>query len=199
MDRYGRGYLGIAGFKSACYYFITHMNEHFYEHKKPIIAQYAPLADSELNLGAFDINRFGSAYEMTGERDFNLIYDAAKYITTRSRHARAMKFADEVLGRMDKQDVEKQIINKRSKELLIAYPMIPIEDKNDIANRYMFLQAILKESKGFGTQRASSEAKAVEMDVKNLAANAGYDDEMPLILRMKTKAAEANASSLRKR
>ena len=93
-------YLNLPGFKSACYYFMAHMNERFDEQKEAIIARFTPLSEEELNLGAFDVGWFHSAYNQLGEKKFDLIYDAAKYISDGSKHTRARKFADAALGRL---------------------------------------------------------------------------------------------------
>lgn len=180
-------YLGWEGFTSACYYFIAHMNERFDDKRKAVIAKYTPLTDEELNEGAFDINWFKSAYENLGKKRFDMIYDAAKYISDGAKHSRARKYADAVLGKMNPDETVKTIADKRNKDLLMAYALIPIKDEDDICTRYLYLQQFLKESKKFGSQRSASEKKAVETSMQNLSINAGYADITRLTLRMETK------------
>ena len=180
-------YLGIEAFASVCYYFMAHMNEKFDDKKRAVIARYTPLSEEELNLGAFDVAWFKSAIAAIGESDFNLVYDAAKYIADGAKHARARKYADAALGRFTVEDTEKTISDKRNKDLLMAYSLIPLEGEDDICRRYLYIQRFRKESKQFGSQRIVSEGKAVEMALKNLATNAGYADSMRLTLRMETK------------
>ena len=79
-------YLGIASFESVCYYFMAHMNEMFDDKRKAMIAKFTPLSEEELNLGAFDADWFRSAYNSIGEKEFDLIYDAAKYISDGAKH-----------------------------------------------------------------------------------------------------------------
>ena len=186
-------YLGFTGFKSACYYFMAHMNEQFDEQKKAIIARFTPLTDDELNMGAFDMDWFRSAYSQLGEKDFDLIYDAAKYISDGSKHTRARKFADAALGKLNVAATEAEVKEKRNKDLLMAYAIIPLENDADLSHRYFFLQQFLKESRQFGAQRSASEKKAVEAALRNLATNAGFSDTMRLTLRMETKLVEENA------
>ena len=186
-------HLGFTGFKSACYYFMAHMNEQFDEQKKAIIARFTPLTDDELNMGAFDMDWFRSAYEQLGEKDFELIYDAAKYISDGSKHTRARKFADAALGKLRVSETEAEVKEKRNKDLLMAYAIIPLENDADLSHRYFFLQQFLKESRQFGAQRSASEKKAVEAALRNLATNAGFSDTMRLTLRMETKLVEENA------
>lgn len=185
-------YLKWDGFISSCYYFMAHMNERFDDHRKAMIAKYTPLTDDELNLGAFDINWFRSAYETLGTKRFNMIYDAAKYISDGTKHSRARKYADAVLGKMETDKTIKTISEKRNKDLLMAFPLIPIKDEDDICQRYLYLQKFLKESKKFGAQRSASEKKAVEISMQNLAMNAGYSDVTRLTLRMETKLIDDN-------
>ena len=180
-------YLGIEGFESVSYYFMAHMNEKFDDKRKAMIARFTPLSEDELNLGAFDVNWFRSAYASIGEKEFELIYDAAKYISDGAKHSRARKYADAALGRFEVGETEMAVSDKRNKDLLMAYALIPIADEDDICRRYLYLQRFRKESKQFGSQRIASETKAVETALTNLAINAGYSDTMRLTLRMETK------------
>lgn len=180
-------YLEIDSFESVCYYFMAHMNEKFDDKRKAMIARFTPLSDEELNLGAFDVNWFRSAYDSIGEKEFDLIYDAAKYISDGAKHSRARKYADATLGKFDVDETEKTVSDKRNKDLLMAYALIPLTGEDDIFRRYLYIQRFRKESKQFGSQRAASEGKAVEMALTNLAINAGYSDTMRLTLRMETK------------
>ena len=180
-------YLGIDSFEAVCYYFIAHMNEKFDDKRKAIIAKFTPLSEEELNMGAFDVNWFRSAYNSIGEREFDLIYDAAKYITDGIKHSRARKYADAALGKIDTAQTEVTISDKRNKDLLMAYALIPIAHEDDLCKRYLYIQRFKKESKQFGSQRVASEGKAVEMALTNLAINAGYSDTMRLTLQMETK------------
>lgn len=180
-------YLEIESFESVCYYFMAHMNEKFDDKRKAMIARFTPLSDDELNLGAFDVNWFRSAYDSIGEKEFDLIYDAAKYISDGAKHSRARKYADATLGKFDVDETEKSVSDKRNKDLLMAYALIPLSGEDDICRRYLYIQRFRKESKQFGSQRVASEGKAVEMALTNLAINAGYSDTMRLTLRMETK------------
>ncbi|MCH5186014.1 MAG: DUF4132 domain-containing protein, partial [Oscillospiraceae bacterium] len=183
-------YLGWEGFTSACYYFMAHMNEVFDDKRIAMIAKYTPLSDDELNLGAFDIDWFRSAYEAMGEKRFDMIYDAAKYISSGAKHSRARKYADAALGKLDAVETVKIIADKRNKDLLMAYALIPLSGEDDICERYLYLRKFLKESKKFGSQRSAAEKKATETAMRNLALNAGYADITRLTLRMETKLAD---------
>ncbi len=180
-------YLGIDAFESVCYYFMAHMNEKFDDKRKAMIAKFTPLSEEELNLGAFDVNWFRSAYDSIGEKEYELIYEAAKYISDGAKHSRARKYADATLGKFDVAETEKKVSDKRNKDLLMAYALIPLKGEDDLCRRYLYIQRFRKESKQFGSQRVASEGKAVEMALKNLAINAGYSDTMRLTLRMETK------------
>lgn len=185
-------YLGYNGFKSCCYYFMAHMNERFDDKKKAMIAKYTPLSAEELNNGCFDVDWFFEAYEAVGEKTFSQIYKAAKYISDGNKHSRARKYADAALGLVERDKLEEEINDKRNKDLLMSYGLIPIEDEKDELHRYEFIQKYLKESKQFGSQRRVSEAKAVESALKNLATRAGYADDMRLILAMETALVKEN-------
>lgn len=180
-------YLGWDGYVSGCYYFMAHMNEQFDDKRKAMIARYTPLTAEELNGGAFDVNWFRSAYETLGSKRFDAIYDSAKYITDGTKHSRARKYADAVLGKFTVDETEKTVADKRNKDLLMAYALIPLAGEDDICRRYLYLQQFLKESKKFGSQRSASEKAAVGIAMQNLATNAGYADVTRLTLQMETK------------
>ncbi len=189
-------YLNFNSFESVCYYFMAHMNERFDDKRKAMIAKFTPFSEEELNLGAFDVNWFRSAYNAIGEKDFMMIYDAAKYISDGAKHARARKYADAALGKFDVDETEKTVSDKRNKDLLMAYALIPLKDEADLCRRYLYIQRFRKESKQFGSQRAASEGKAVEMALANLSINAGYSDTLRLTLQMETKIIDDSRSLL---
>ena len=184
--------LGMDGFKSGCYYFMAHMNERFDDRKKAVIARYTPLSPEELNNGCFDTNWFFEVYEKLGEKNFAMLYKAAKYIADGSKHTRARKYADAATGKVDRDELEKTIADKRNKDLLMSYGLIPMKDRQDALHRYGFLQKFLKESKQFGAQRRQSEAQSVQYALKNMATTAGYADELRLTLAMETELVTSN-------
>ncbi len=180
-------YLNWEGFRSGCYYFMAHMNETFDEKRTAIIAKYTPLEIHDLQAGAFDVNWFHEAYDQLGEKRFQILYDAAKYISDGAKHSRARKYADAVMGKLNYSDTEQEITLKRNKDLLMAYSLIPFKDDKELLKRYMFLQKFLKESKKFGAQRRASESLAVQICLQNLSITAGYSDVTRLKLKMEAK------------
>lgn len=180
-------YLGWEGFRSACYYFMAHMNEQFGDDITAVIAKYTPISVEDLNDGAFDINWFREAYDEIGEKRFNMIYDAAKYISDGAKHSRARKYADAVMGKFSIDEAVKSITEKRNKDSVMAYALIPLKGEDDIFGRYMLLKKFQKESKQFGAQRRASEGKTVDIAMQNLAVNAGFEDVTRLTLRMETR------------
>jgi len=179
-------YLGWEGFESACYYFISHMNERFSDQQKALFAKYTPITTEELNDGAFDIDWFRETLDTIGEKRFDMIYDAAKYITDGAKHTRARKYADAVRGKLALSDAEKQIHEKRNKDTLMASALIPFTGDEDVLYRYKLYMQFRKESKQFGAQRKASENVAVDMALRNLAENAGFTDVTRLTMRMET-------------
>lgn len=179
-------YLGYDGLKSGCYYFMAHMNDQYSNNEKKfaVIARYTPLEKEELLGGAFDIDWFKEAYDTLGEERFQLLYDAAKYISDGSKHSRARKYADAALGRVSVEELESVISDKRNKDLLMSYALIPLSGKEDMLRRYQFIQKFRKEANNFGSQRKASENQACDMALKNLSINAGYRDVTRLTLAM---------------
>ncbi|MDE7340370.1 MAG: DUF4132 domain-containing protein [Lachnospiraceae bacterium] len=191
-------YLGLPGFASTCYYFMAHTSERFDEQVTSTIAKYTPLSPEELRDGAFDIHWFFEAYEKLGEKNFKLLYDAAKYSSTGTAHARARKYADAALGNVEKDALKTEIDAKRNKDLLMSIALLPLPDTKDareeeLLDRYQFIQKYKKESRQFGAQRRASEGRAVEIALRNLSVNAGFTDVTRLTLRMEGKLTEQSA------
>ena len=181
------GYLGWKGLASGCYYFQAHMSD-IDVNKEGLIAKYTPISIEDLKEGAFDIDWFKSAYKELGEKKFEMLYDSAKYISDGAKHSRARMFADAVNGKLNLKETEKKIEDKRNKDLVASYSLIPLlkDKQKDALHRYQFLQKFLKESKKFGAQRRASEAKAVSISLENLSRNMGYSDVTRLIWNMET-------------
>ncbi len=191
-------YLKLPGFASTCYYFMAHTSERFDEQVTSTIAKYTPLSPEELRDGAFDIHWFFEAYEKLGEKNFKLLYDAAKYSSTGAAHARARKYADAALGNVEKEALKTEIDAKRNKDLLMSIALLPLPDAKDtreeeLLDRYQFIQKYKKESRQFGAQRRASEGRAVEIALRNLSVNAGFTDVTRLTLRMEGKLTEQSA------
>ncbi|QNE67204.1 DUF4132 domain-containing protein [Fusobacterium hwasookii] len=181
-------FLKWKGFTSGCYYFQAHMSD-VSKDKEGIIAKYSPISIEDFQAGAFDIDWFKDAYKQLGKEHFDILYESAKYITDGTKHSRARKFADAVLGNMKVKDVEKEISAKRNKDLVASYSLIPLAKNKikDALSRYKFLQNFLKESKQFGAQRRASEAKAFEISLENLSRNMGYSDVTRLTWAMESE------------
>lgn len=175
--------LQIPGFHSGCYYFMAHMNEKFDEKRKAVIAKYSPLSEDEFNAGAFDKSWFDEVYGVLGEKKFEEIYDAAKYISDGAKHARGRKYADAATGKLDPKKTRDEIEKKRNKDLLMAYAILNGTDE-EIRERYSYIRQFIKESKKFGAQRRASEKLAGETAIKNMATAQGYPDETRFILKM---------------
>lgn len=182
-------YLEWNGLKSGCYYFMAHMNEYFSDQKMAMIARYTPLSGEELQDGAFDIDWFNEAYGLLGEKNFNLLYKAAKYISNGQKHSRARKYADAATGKVTLEELEEQIKSKRNKDLLMSYGLVPFakDREKDMLKRYQFIQQYAKEAKQFGAQRRASETKAAQTALVNLSVHAGFSDVTRLILNMESR------------
>lgn len=178
--------LGWDGFVSGCYYFIAHMKPSDKdERRNALIARFTPIAPEELAGGAFDINWFRESHDTLGEKRFSELYAAAKYISDGARHTRARKYADAIMGKFDIDVMEKEITEKRNKDTLMAYALLPLN--GDTLRRYRFIQEFIRQSKNYGAQRRQSEGAAGSMALRNLASNSGYTDTMRLTLAMETE------------
>lgn len=179
-------YLGYDGLKSACWYFHAHVNDFFSEEKAATVARYSPIAAQDFKDGAFDQEWFMDAYKTIGEKNFKLVYDSAKYIAGGGLHKRSQLFADATLGKLDIQEIKNRVMDKRNKDYLLTYGLLPIKDKEDLLGRYEYIHQYMKESKKFGAQRQASETRSANIALLNLARNAGYSDVNRLSWNMET-------------
>ncbi|MDR1556638.1 MAG: DUF4132 domain-containing protein [Tannerellaceae bacterium] len=182
-------YTGWKGLKSAACFFHAHSNERCDERLKATIAHFTPVDPEDLRSGALDIGWFHEACRNLGNRRFEKVYSAARYITPAAEYTRLSRFLDAVNGKIDLKEVRKQVEEKRNRDLLMIYCLIPLSKRsgNDLPERYRYLHQFLKESKDFGSQRQESEKKAVELGMRNLAQNAGYPNVNHLIWSMETR------------
>lgn len=191
--------LGWNGLKSGCYYFMAHMNERFDDRKTAMIAKYTPLSTEELQGGAFDIDWFRECYGLLGEKNFGLLYKAAKYISDGQNHSRARKYADAATGKVTLEHLRKEICAKRNKDLLMSYGLVPFakDRQKDLLARYQFIQGYAKEAKQFGAQRRASETAAAQTALVNLSVHAGFSDVTRLTLSMETELIQEFAPYMR--
>ncbi|WP_195714273.1 DUF4132 domain-containing protein [Paenibacillus sp. GM2] len=189
-------YLGWEGLRSTAWYFHAHINESFSAEKETIVAHYSPITPQEFNDGAFDVHWFNEAYRTIGEERFRQLYDCAKYISAGSNHRRSQLFADAVLGQLRLDDMKRSVVDKRNKEHLLAYSLIPFTSnpEQDLRERYHFIQEFLKQSRGFGAQRRASEGTVGQIALGNLARSAGYTDVIRLTWDMEARMLEQLAS-----
>lgn len=181
--------LNWKGLESAAWYFHAHINEGLSDEKMAVVARYSPISKEAFVDGAFDIEWFLDAYKTLGKARFEILYDAAKYITSGGNHKRAQYFADATLGKIKATKAfEAEISDKRNKDKFLAYSLVPLGKNSDktALKRYEFIQKFLKESKKFGAQRQASEAKICDIALQNLARNAGYPDPLIFSWKMET-------------
>ncbi len=174
------------GLTSAAYYFLAHTGENLQENVKQRIARYTSVDADDFADGAFDPVWFHEVYDTLGKERFDIVYDAAKYISEGNRHTRARKLSDAVLGKLSTEELEKSIKEKRNKDSVVAYGLVPINRNRmkDLRQRYGVLNQFLKESRQFGSQRQASEGRAVNLALANLARTAGFGDSTRLMWSM---------------
>ena len=86
-------------------WFHAHLNEYFTEEKNALVARYSSISPMDFKAGAFDSRWFREALSEVGEKNFALLYKAAKYIAGGNLHKRSQLFADSVRGKLDKSEV----------------------------------------------------------------------------------------------
>ncbi|MDE7421911.1 MAG: DUF4132 domain-containing protein, partial [Muribaculaceae bacterium] len=190
--------IGWQGFESAAYYFMAHTGEYLDDVSKSHISRYTSVAPEDFADGAFDPIWFKEVYRLLGKKRFDVVYEAAKYISEGNRHTRARKLSDAALGILKAKEVQKEIEEKRNKDLVVAYGLIPLgrNRTKDLRQRYDTLNKFLKESKQFGSMRQASEGRAVKLALDNLARTAGFGDSTRLTWSMEADLVEEVAEFL---
>ncbi|PAM94852.1 hypothetical protein B4N84_10400 [Flavobacterium sp. IR1] len=154
------------------------------------MAKFSSIDLQDFKDGAVDKNWFVSAYKKLGKAKWEMLYEAAKYVTDGNGHRRARLYADTITGDLKIREVTAKVKDKRDQDYLRVYGLVPLSktgpDK-DILSRYEYLQQFKKESKEFGSMKQASEALAIRVALENLARNAGYPDPVRLTWAMETK------------
>jgi hypothetical protein len=186
-------YLKWKGLDSAIWWLYAHAGSWNDSETEAEIAKYSPVNTQDFKDGAVDTDWFRTAYKAVGEERWQKIYKAAKYVSDGNGHTRAQLYADVMLGNKKIDEIAERITDKRNQNNLRAYGLLPIKGRNrkqQILNRYLFLQNFKKESKQFGSQRQASEALAVRIAMENLARTAGYSDPIRLTWAMESQQAD---------
>ncbi|HRH42134.1 MAG TPA: DUF4132 domain-containing protein, partial [Pyrinomonadaceae bacterium] len=187
-------YLNWKGLDSAIWWMHAHTKIAGYREQnaeaESEIAKYSTVDLEDFKNGAVDKDWFLQAYKQIGKARWELVYDAAKYISDGNGHRRARLYADVISGKTKLKEITDKVKSKRDQDYLRIYGLVPLSKANaekDLLSRYTYLQKFKKESKQFGAQKQSSEALAVQIALENLARNAGYADPLRLSWAMETK------------
>jgi hypothetical protein len=182
-------YLNWKGLESAAWCLHAHAHNYFDLQKESELAKYTTVSAQDFQDGAVDIAWFKQAFADLGEKRWELVYEAAHYISVNQGYIRARVYADAILGKLTLADCKKRISDKRNKDNIVALGLIPLVQATsvaDILDRYKFIQEFKKSGKDVGQQRQDSEKRVCELAMENLARNAGYPDPVRLTWAMET-------------
>jgi hypothetical protein len=187
-------YLNWKGLDSAIWWMHAHTKISGYQEQnaesESEIAKYSSVDLEDFKNGAVDKDWFLQAYKEIGKARWEIVYDAAKYISDGNGHRRARLYSDVISGKTKLTEIVKKVKDKRDQDYLRIYGLVPLSKSNaekDVLSRYTYLQKFKKESKQFGAQKQASESLAVQIALENLARNAGYADPLRLSWAMETK------------
>ncbi|MCI8425079.1 MAG: DUF4132 domain-containing protein [Adlercreutzia sp.] len=187
---------GWEGLASAVWFFHAHIDERFSAAKETEVAYYSPLSPEQFNEGAFDADWFIDVYTTLGKKRFDVLYKSARFISQGNAfYKRSQIFVDAALGKLEARALEEEIARTRNKDKLRAYAVVPLgkQREKEIARRYEFIRKFEHESKAFGAQRRSSEARAVLSALQNLASTAKLGSVERLTWLMEDAIREADA------
>ena len=193
-QKFVSAYLGWKGLDSAIWWMHAHTknsgaNEQNAEAESEI-ARYSEVDLQDFKDGAVDKEWFLKARKELGKERWQLVYDAAKYISDGNAHRRARLYADVMTGDLKIKEVTAKVKDTRDQDYLRMYGLIPLAKSNpakDVLSRYAYLQQFLKETRQWGAQKQASEKLAYRIAMENLARNAGYADPQRLAWAMETR------------
>jgi hypothetical protein len=181
-------YIEWKGLRNTACFLHAHVNGRCDGQMKALAARFTPVSQEDLCMGAFDINWYREVCLEIGARRFARVAGTFRSIVSAAEYAGFTLSLEAVNGKMDAREVRKQVEEKRNRDLLMIYGLIPLSKRSnsDLIERYRYFRQFLKESKAFGSQRQENEKKAVELGLLNLAFNAGYTDVTRLIWNVET-------------
>ncbi len=152
-----------------------------------------PLSRQELLEGAVDVEWFQRARGGMTDRQWKLVWDAAKYAAGGAGHKRAQLFANAISGEINNEELAALVREKRRPDAVRALGLVPLARESarrgqEVLRRYELLQEFRAGSAQFGAQRQASEKLAYTMGLANLARTAGYRDGQRLAWAMEAAA-----------
>ena len=183
--------LGWPGLEDAVYWIHAHAKDQNWSTESNLEEEWigsvrlrTDISAEDLLDGAVDVEWFNNTYKKLGAKRWKVLYDAAKFASTGSGHARAKLFSAAMLDEVKEKELTARVRGTRNQDALRALGLIPIPTNKDrdtvLERRYQTVQEFLRSGKQFGRQRQASERRAVEIALQNLARSAGYRDPMRL-------------------
>jgi Family of unknown function (DUF5724)/Domain of unknown function (DUF4132) len=193
-QKFVSNYLNWKGLDSAIWWMHAHTKIAGYREQtaesESEIAKHSAVDLQDFKDGAVDKDWFTKAYKEIGKARWEMVYNAAKYISDGNGHRRARLYADVISGKTKIKEITDRVKTKRDQDYLRMYGLVPLNKKNsekDVLARYEYLQKFKKESRQFGSQKQTSEGLAIRIALENLARNAGYADPIRLTWAMESK------------
>ena len=193
-QKFVSSYLGWKGLDAAIWWMHAHTKTTGYQavnaELESEVAKYSSIDIQDYQDGAVDKDWFVAAYKELGKARWEVLYEAAKYVSDGNGHRRARLYADTLTGDLKIREVTAKVKDKRDQDYLRVYGLVPLSKANpekDVLSRYEYLQQFKKESREFGSMKQSSEALAIRIAMENLARNAGYPDPIRLTWAMETQ------------
>ena len=136
--------------------------------------------------GVLDLVGLRDAMRLAGERDAAMLL---KYLKLNNLDiSSALMLIEAALG-SGRAEVLKRI-EKRYQMAVKAYGLLPLENDEELLERYLFFKRFAKEASHYGPQRQGTERAAAGAGLANLAQVAGYTDATRLEWAMEARLSE---------
>ena len=156
------------------------------------VRQRTPLSAEDLLDGAVDVSWFNRVYQKLGKAKWAAVDEAAKFASGGGGHKRAQLFAAAMLAQEKRSDLFDRVSSKRNQDAVRAVGLLPLKSgpagRKDLTERYKLLREFARTSKQFGSMRQTSERRATDIGMDNLARTAGYADPVRLQWAMEATA-----------
>ncbi|HRX87236.1 MAG TPA: DUF5724 domain-containing protein, partial [Phycisphaerae bacterium] len=181
--------LGWVSFADAVWWFHAHTKDSQWRIDEDLraawnaeIRQRTPLTLEDLQQGAVDVAWFQRVHADLGPRRWARLDAFAKYACGGAGHKRAQLFAAAMLNKVSRRSLIQDIESKRKQDAVRALGLLPLgkNTTQDVLERYLVMQELVRTCRQFGGQRQASEKLAARIGQENLARTAGYPDPIRL-------------------
>lgn len=145
------------------------------------VERYSNVDREDLTDGAIDVTWFRRIEEVMPSDDIDQVLSQAKFASSGTGHVRARRYADALRGKIDQDEIDSRLDEKRDDVTVRALGVVPLPTDpearhREVIARHARLVAWQDGEPGAGFARRRTIEQAVRIGRQNLARAAGYGD-----------------------